>query len=155
MAALQEYAGRISPPTQSALFEGIKRTYNKDLVWGSDTILNPALPSPQGYGLELKEWSPVISQLPPSPEAVVHVIKCGCAKTRCSTNHYYCKKAELTCTDLYKYSESDDVCENSNSTEDLEDEDGDLTSSEDDDDDDDDVRFISISFEASAKAREI
>ena len=66
------------------------------------------------------------------------------------------KKAGLTCTDLYKYSESDDVCENSNSTEDLEDEDDDLTSSEDDDDDDDDdVRFISISFEASAKAREI
>ena len=46
-----------------------------------------------------------------------------------------CKKAGLTCTDLCKCSESylDYACENSNTAEDLEDEDDDLSCSEDDD----------------------
>lgn len=90
------------PPTQSALLEGIKRAHYQALVWGSDTIPNPVIPSPQGYEWELEdsEWSPVMSQLLPAPEAIIHLIKCGCAKSRCSTNHCQCKKAGLNCTDL-------------------------------------------------------
>ena len=70
---------------------------------------------------------------------IVHLIKCGCTKTRCSTNHCQCRKAGLVCTDLCKCSESDDTCDNTNTAEDLEDDDEDydvLTCSDDEDDDD-------------------
>lgn len=66
-----------------------------------------------------------MSQLPPAPEAIKHLTKCGCAKTRCSANHCQGKKAGLTCTDLSKCTESDDASKNSNTAEDLKDEDDD------------------------------
>ena len=121
------------PPTQSALLEGIKRAHYQALVWGSDTIPNPVIPSPQGYGWELEdnEWSPVMSQLLPAPEAIIHLIKCGCAKSRCSTNHCQCKKAGLNCIDLCKCSKSDDACENSKTTAESEDEEDDVNFSDD------------------------
>ena len=35
--------------------------------------------------------------------------KCGCVKQRCSTK---CRKAGLTCTELWAYSNDDEPCEN-------------------------------------------
>ena len=121
------------PPTQSALLEGSKRAHYQALVWGSDTIPNPVIPSSQVYGWELEdnEWSPVMSQQLPAPEAIIHLIKCGCAKSRCSTNYCQCKKTGLSCADLCKCSKSDDACENFKTTAESEDEEDDLNSSDD------------------------
>ena len=99
----------------------------------------PSLPLPQDYGWELNdnEWSPVMSKLPPAPEASIHLIKCGCTKTRCSTNHCQCRKAGLVCTDLCKFSESGDTCDNN--ADSLEHDDDDVLMSYSEDEDEDDI----------------
>ena len=103
------------PSTHTALFEGINRAHFQALVFEFNTILNPLLPSPQGYGWELKdnEWSPVMSQLLPASKAILQLVKRACAKTRCSTNRCQCRKAGLVCTDLCQCPETDDPCDNS------------------------------------------
>ena len=53
-----------------------------------------------------------MTSLPPAPEAVIELVRCGCAKSRCSTNRCSCRKAQLNCTDLCGYSDGDDQCEN-------------------------------------------
>ena len=75
---IKQVQSKSLPLTQSALFEGIKELIFQ-LVWGSDTIPNPLLPSPQGYGWEPKndEWSFVMSQLPPAPDAILQLVKCA------------------------------------------------------------------------------
>ena len=42
----------------------------------------------------------MMTQLQPAPDAVLHLVKCGCIKSRCSTNRCQCRKAGLNCTDL-------------------------------------------------------
>ncbi|CAH3039916.1 unnamed protein product, partial [Porites evermanni] len=41
-----------------------------------------ALPSPSncGWAMENAEWVPVMTTLPPAPEAVIALVKCGCSK---------------------------------------------------------------------------
>ena len=40
------------PPTQAALREAIKRAYYQAIIWASDKVPNPDLPSPDNYGWE-------------------------------------------------------------------------------------------------------
>ena len=40
------------------------------------------------------EWSPVMSQLPPAPDAILQLVKCACTKTRCSTNRASAEKRD-------------------------------------------------------------
>ena len=54
----------------------------------------------------------VMTSLPPVPEAIIQLVKCGCIKTRCSTNRRNCRKAELKCTNLCSYADSGDLCDN-------------------------------------------
>lgn len=106
------------PPTKSALVNAIKRAHYQAMVWCNDTTASPVLPSPQGYGWELKEneWIPVMTELPPAPEAVIHLIQCRCVKTHCSTNRCQCRRAGLVCTDMCACSDLDDfTCENATS----------------------------------------
>ena len=64
------------------------------MVWNNDIVPQPQLPSLDNFGwkLEDKKWLPVISTLPPASETVIHLVKCGCAKERCSTNRCQCRK---------------------------------------------------------------
>ena len=62
--------------------------------------------------MENNEWLPVMTRLPPAPEAVIHLVKCGCVKQRCETNHCQCRKAGLNCTDLCRCSDNGEKCEN-------------------------------------------
>ena len=81
-----------------------------------------------------------MTQLPPAPEAVKHLVKCACAKTRCSTNRCQCRKAGLTCTDLCKCSDSDeDACNNFFASDDQ-----DIDDADDDDDDHNDDQAVHI-----------
>ena len=101
------------PPTQAALHQAILRAHFQLLVWNKDTEPHPVLPSPSDYGwaMENAEWVPVMTTLPPAPEAVIELIKCGCSKERCSTNRCQCRRAGLLCTDLCSCSD-DSECEN-------------------------------------------
>ena len=57
------------------------------MVWNNDCVANPVLPSPRGYGwtMEDDEWIPVMSTLLSAPEAITQLVKCKCAKQRCSS----------------------------------------------------------------------
>ena len=61
------------PPTQAALHQAILRAHYQLMVWNSDRIANPELPSPQhcGWRMDQAEWVPVITNLPPAPEAIL------------------------------------------------------------------------------------
>ena len=77
-----------------------------------------------------------MSQLPPTPDAVLQLVKCACTKTRCSTNCCQCRKAGLVCKDLCQCSDTDDPCDSLTTAQDGEDEnDFQLTSSRDEDED--------------------
>ena len=99
------------PPTQAALHQAILRAHYQLLVWNNDHVANPVLPSPEGYGRQDEDgkWVPVMTNLPPAPEAIIQLVRCKCAKSRCSNNRCQCQKAGLVCTDLCLCSED---CQN-------------------------------------------
>lgn len=74
----------------------------------------PKLPSPDGYGWKVdgSEWVPVTTDQLPAPTTILHLVKCGCTKSKCSSSKCHCKKAGLRCTDLCKFSDNDYQCEN-------------------------------------------
>ena len=79
--------------------------------------INPALPSPSDDGWEWKEdekmWNPMMTTLPPAPDAIIHLVKCKSVKERCATKRCQCRKAGLSCTDLCGCCDTDDEqCEN-------------------------------------------
>ncbi|MGH0149169.1 UNVERIFIED_CONTAM: hypothetical protein FKN15_016069 [Acipenser sinensis] len=84
------------------------------IIWTNDTVANPEIPSPQECGckLEGEEWIPVMTMQLPAPKSVLHLVKCGCTKTRCQTARYTCQKAELSCTDICGCSDIGEVCDN-------------------------------------------
>ena len=52
-------------------------------------------------------------QLQPAPDAVLHLVKCTCAKEKCSTNRCQCWRAGLKCTDLCScINGRDELCDN-------------------------------------------
>ena len=123
------------PPTQAALHQAVFRAHYQLLVWNNDIVLNPVLPSPEGFGWKWEEdkeaWIPVMTTLPPAPEAIIHLVKY--AKERCANNCCKCRKAGLTCTDLFRFSDTKEDCKNK--SVDVND---DGCNDEDDDDDVDD-----------------
>ena len=68
------------PPTQGALLEAVLRAHHQTMVWNNDTVANQQIPSPESYGWEQKDrtWQPVITRLPPAPDAVIELVRCGC-----------------------------------------------------------------------------
>ena len=112
----------------------VMRANYQAMVWNNDIVPQPQLPSPDNFGWKLEDnkWLPMITTLPPASEAKIQLVKCGCAKERCSTNSCQCRKANLNCTDLCNCCDSGDICENSYSpNEDLE-EDEDVAHESDD-----------------------
>ena len=75
-------------------------------------MANPTLPSPEdvGWTLDGNQWFPIITKLPPAPQAIIHLVKC--AKERCSTKCCQCRKNGLNCLDLCGCSDSGEQCEN-------------------------------------------
>ena len=93
----------------------VMRANYQAMVWNNNIVAQPQLPSPDNFGWKLEDnkWLPVITTLPPAPEAVIQLVKCGCATERCSTNRRQCRKANLNCTDLCSCCDRGDICENS------------------------------------------
>lgn len=56
-----------------------------------------------------------MTKLQPAPDAVLHLVKCGCGKERCRNNRCSCRRAGLNCTDLCNCSNDDtaETCDNS------------------------------------------
>jgi len=111
------------------------------MIWENDKTAYPTIPSPDGYGWKKddeSEWQPVMSTLPPAPDVVLHLVKCGCQKTRCATKHCACAKASLPCTDMCRCMDTDELCANTaahqESDASAEDEEGENDECEDDED---------------------
>jgi hypothetical protein len=104
------------PPTFAALYQEILRSHYQLLVWNNDDVSNPALPSPSDFGWKWEEdeksWTPVMTTLPPAPNAIVHLVRCNCQKQMCSNNRCQCRKASLNCTELCGCCDNDGDCEN-------------------------------------------
>ena len=84
------------------------------MIWNNDKVANPKIPSPRGYGWmeEDNDWVPVMTTELPAPDAVIHLIKCGCIKSKCSTKQCQCRNADLSCSDLCSCSDSGNECIN-------------------------------------------
>ena len=84
------------------------------MVWCNNVVANPELPQPQLYGWDLVDgnFQPVMTSLPPAPEAVTYLVKCLCAQTRCANKRCKCMQNGQHCTDLYQCSDSGELCEN-------------------------------------------
>ena len=80
----QAQSERLSP-TQATLSQAIVRARYQLVVWNSDKVANPTLPSPQnvGWTADKNGWVPVITKLPPTPRAINYLVKCKCAQERC------------------------------------------------------------------------
>ena len=99
------------PPTQEALQQAIKRANYQAFVWNLDTVPEPQLPSPNilGWTLEDDKLVHIMTSLPPAPEAIIQLVKCGYVKSRCSSSKCNYRKAGLKCTDLCDNQLIDDV----------------------------------------------
>ena len=90
-------------------------------------MANPTGPYPENYGWELHgdKWVPIMTTLPPAPQATINLVNCKCAKEQCSTNRCQCKKNGLYCTDLCGREQCEDVLEEENDDHDDHDDDRD------------------------------
>ena len=75
-----------------------------------------------------------MSTLPPTPEAIIQLVKCKCTKERYANNRRKCRKAGLTCTDLSGCSDTKEDCKNKL----VDVNDGGCNDEDDEDDEDDD-----------------
>ena len=69
--------------------------------------------------MDQEEWVPVMTNLPPAPEAILQLEQCRCSKERCSTNRCQCCKAGLNCTDLLNCSDNGETSDNDVQEEDV------------------------------------
>ena len=102
------------PPTQGALRPAVLRAHYQAMVWNNDVVADPDMPSPENYGWEKNDnrWLPVITKLPPAPEAIIQLVKCGCKK-QCVSNRCQCRRNGLPCTDLCSCSDEEgEPCQN-------------------------------------------
>ena len=94
--------------TLGTLIHHTKRAYYHALVLKKSTMPCPVIPSPTNFSWIEKDGclQPQQCTLPPAPEALVALRKCGCSKG-CKTASCGCKKIpRLSCTNLCDCGES-------------------------------------------------
>ena len=94
--------GENLPPTSGSLHLHIQRAHYVSMIWRQATKNHPSLPGPSAFGWTFdagsSHYSPVRCLNPPAPEAILHLIKCGCkcgCEGRCS-----CRKNNIPCTEF-------------------------------------------------------
>lgn len=94
--------GENLPPTSGSLDLHIRRAHYISMIWRKACETHPCLPAPTAFGWTFDAgssyFSPVRCLNPPAPEAVLHLIKCGCKRGcegRCS-----CRKNNIPCTEV-------------------------------------------------------
>ena len=72
-----------------------ERAHYQAMIWLLADTPNPNLPSSTSYGWDEEsnqlQYVPKVSDLPPAPAAVMELVKCGCGKSRCSSEACSCK----------------------------------------------------------------
>ena len=94
--------GEMLPPTRAALLPHIARANYAAMRDKSYTTPCPQLPAIEesGWRFDTGVYLPLHSLVPPAPNAVIELIKCGCKKS--CAKHCSCYKNGLPCTPLCK-----------------------------------------------------
>ena len=104
------------PPTRASLVPTIQRAHFQALIWFQDNQAHQVLPPVMDYGWENDDHRgirPIMCTLPPTPEAILELVKCGCVKSKCTTRGCKCMANQLTCTELCGcWSDEEAMCEN-------------------------------------------
>ena len=102
--------GERLPPTKGALIQHIKRARVVASVNKNYQIPNPALPVFLGKGWTMSEGllCPHMTDMLPAPQAVVELVKCGCAGF-CENKRCSCFREGFSCCDIC---ECGDTCRN-------------------------------------------
>ena len=72
------------PPTRASLIPTIQRAHFQALIWFQDNQAHQVLPPVTNYDWENDDHGgicPVMCTLPPAPEAILELVKCGCVKS--------------------------------------------------------------------------
>ena len=95
--------GENLPPTKGALMQHIKRARIMSTIALSYKQPYPSLPILEGNGWVKQDGKdkPHTSDLPPAPEAILELIKCGC-KGACTTNRCACHSNNMACCNICK-----------------------------------------------------
>ena len=98
------------PPTRASLTEAFRRANYQTMIWSSDIVANPTLPSPVGFGWreEGGVWIPEMTTLPPAPLAGLQLVHCNCQTSKCLTNRCKCRSNALNCTEPFEMSRSNE-----------------------------------------------
>ena len=100
----------ILPPTTGSVQQRILHAQYQTLIWKNYIVSFPIIPNPNGYGWKLENVHfPVTTDLPPAPDAVRQLVKCGCEKNLCKT---YCTCRINNLTEMCICGGADQLCEN-------------------------------------------
>ena len=85
------------PPTKATLLPHIQRTNLMCRLNKAYTTTHPAKSSLTENGWQDADGviKPVHCLMPPAPIAILELVKCGCKKTNCNTNHCSCYKKQF------------------------------------------------------------
>ena len=101
-------------PTQGAITEHILRAHLQANIWLQDLVAESEILDPETLGWHRQDngtYVPVVSKVPPAPEAVVELVKCTCWVSKCR-QRCSCKTHNLTCTELCKCEGAEETCNN-------------------------------------------
>ena len=102
------------PPTQGAMVEHIRRAHLQCHVWQEVLVPKPCRLDPTKLGWyreSTSELKPILSKMPPAPESVTELVRCGCSKSLCNAR-CSCKQNNLECTELCKCEANPESCMN-------------------------------------------
>ena len=98
---------KVYPPTNGALDLHISRAHYVSMLWKNSLENIMCLPPVEEFGWSIDGngfFDPLRCNLPPAPQAITNLVKCGC-KTGCPIN-CKCRSNKIGCTELCHCSKS-------------------------------------------------
>ena len=116
MFSKKQAEGQKLPPTSAALRQAILHAHYQAIIWNQDATPCPNIPAQEGFGwTEESDQNclvPIPTLLPPAPQAIIQLVKCGCKRSKCA-NTCTCRMNNLNCTELCGCGGEEDTCTNS------------------------------------------
>ncbi|KAK7109451.1 hypothetical protein V1264_013491 [Littorina saxatilis] len=88
---------KVLPPTSAAAKYHSYRVFYQVQEWACLGTSLELMPEEWGFQLQRGQLLPVHTDIPPAPEELMNIIRCGCT-TDCSSQRCSCRKVGLSCT---------------------------------------------------------
>ena len=88
---------KVLPPTTAAAKYHSYRVYYQVQEWACLGTSLTLMPEEWGFQLRRGQLLPVNTDIPPAPEELLKIVRCGCT-TDCSSQRCSCRKVGLSCT---------------------------------------------------------